>query len=239
MVGSHSCSRTCLRTIPTTSVIQMLKMVLTVVSHMDAYLTNPNIQRALVTTTRGCVPVTAFHCRLYAIYLWLLDGAFVTCRTIPIVSVQGDRNNVTDVEMEQVRVVLGTSADLPFLDFGFLSNWRGDISVSYTRSEGDASANGIREDRLDLALGDYSSTSTPCENDVGAVLAADTAGCVPVNMYAPSLYPVGTVVGDFATQAERDYLFGWRDFNTVYEQTLFSLVLMEICSKSPVAKWRS
>jgi hypothetical protein len=44
-------------------------------------------------------------------------------------------------------------------------------------------------------------------------------------MYAPSLYPVGTVVGDFATQAERDYLFDSRDFNTVYEQTLFSLVL--------------
>jgi len=43
-------------------------------------------------------------------------------------------------------------------------------------------------------------------------------------MYAPSLYPVGTIVGDFATQAERDYLFGSRDFNTVYEQTLFSLV---------------
>ena len=126
--------------------------------------------------------------------------------------------------MEQVRVVLGTSADLPFLDFGTLGNWRGDIAVSYTRSEGDAQRLGIREDRLELALGVYSTTSTPCENDVGAVLAADTAGCVPVNMYAPSLYPVGTVVGDFATQAERDYLFGSRDFNTVYEQTLFSLV---------------
>jgi iron complex outermembrane receptor protein len=44
-------------------------------------------------------------------------------------------------------------------------------------------------------------------------------------MYAPSLYPVGAVTGDFGTQAERDYLFGERNFNTVYEQTLVSLVL--------------
>ena len=127
--------------------------------------------------------------------------------------------------MEQLRAVFGGSADLPFLDMGSLGNWRGDISVSYSRSEGDASRLGIREDRLELALGDYSSTNTPCENNLGATLAADTAGCGPVNMYAPARYPVGTVGGDFATQAERDYLFDSRDFNTVYEQTLFSLVL--------------
>ena len=30
--------------------------------------------------------------------------------------------------------------------------------------------------------------------------------------------PRGSVVGDFATQAERDYLFGSRDFNTVYDK---------------------
>jgi iron complex outermembrane receptor protein len=127
--------------------------------------------------------------------------------------------------MEQARVVFGATADLPFLDVGTLSNWRGDISIAYNRSEGDSSRYGVREDRLELALGYYSSTSTPCENDTGANLAADTAGCVPVNMYAPSLYPVGTVTGDFETQAERDYLFDSRDFNTVYEQTLLSLVL--------------
>jgi iron complex outermembrane receptor protein len=144
--------------------------------------------------------------------------------TLPIVSVRGDRNLV-DVEMEQMRFVAGVSADLPFLDMGSLSNWRGDFSIAYNRSEGDSARYGVREDRLELALGYYSSTSTPCENDLGATLASDTAGCVPVNMYAPSLYPVGTVTGDFATQAERDYLFDSRDFNTVYEQTLVSLVL--------------
>ena len=33
---------------------------------------------------------------------------------------------------------------------------------------------------------------------------------------------LGQLSGDFATQAERDYLFGDRDFNTVYEQTIIS-----------------
>ena len=57
-------------------------------------------------------------------------------------------------------------------------------------------------------------------------------------MYAPSLYPVGTVTGDFATQAERDYLFDSRDFNTVYEQTLVSLVLDGDIFEMPGGKWR-
>jgi iron complex outermembrane receptor protein len=46
------------------------------------------------------------------------------------------------------------------------------------------------------------------------------AGCVAVNMFAPSLYPED-IVGEFATQAETDYLFDSRDFDTEYEQTVF------------------
>ncbi len=45
-------------------------------------------------------------------------------------------------------------------------------------------------------------------------------GCVPVNLFAPSV--LGQVVGDFATQAERDYVFGVRDFDTTYEQIVLS-----------------
>lgn len=45
-------------------------------------------------------------------------------------------------------------------------------------------------------------------------------GCVPVNLFAPSV--IGQVVGSFATQAEADYVFGTRDFKTVYEQTVLS-----------------
>lgn len=45
-------------------------------------------------------------------------------------------------------------------------------------------------------------------------------GCVPVNLFAPSV--LTGAVGDFASQAERDYLFDSRDFNTIYEQTMLS-----------------
>ena len=185
-----------------------------------AYLDNPGIQQQWINEFGA--PAAFFRDVLGLSFV----GGTATgpVDTLPIVSVRGDRNMV-DVEMEQARIVLGAIADLPFLDVGTLSNWRGDVSIAYNRSEGDSSRYGVREDRLELALGYYSSTSTPCENDTGANLAADTAGCVPVNMYAPSLYPVGTVTGDFETQAERDYLFDSRDFNTVYEQTLLSLVL--------------
>jgi iron complex outermembrane receptor protein len=185
-----------------------------------AFLDSPGIQQQWIDTYGA--PASFFRDVLGL--SWIGGTAIGPVDTLPIVSVRGDRN-LTDVEMEQARLVVGVTADLPFMDVGSLSNWRGDFSIAYNRSEGDSSRYGVREDRLNLALGYYSSTSTPCENDLGEVLAADTAGCVPVNMYAPSLYPVGAVTGDFETQAERDYLFGSRDFNTVYEQTLVSMVL--------------
>ena len=45
-------------------------------------------------------------------------------------------------------------------------------------------------------------------------------GCVPVNLFAPSV--LTGAIGDFATQAERDYLFGVRRFDTTYEQKIFN-----------------
>ncbi|MHA6334435.1 TonB-dependent receptor domain-containing protein [Qipengyuania sp. CAU 1752] len=44
----------------------------------------------------------------------------------------------------------------------------------------------------------------------------NASSCVPVNLFAPSV--LGAPIGDFATQAERDYLFGERVFNTTYKQ---------------------
>lgn len=53
------------------------------------------------------------------------------------------------------------------------------------------------------------------------LLADDAAaGCVPVNMLAPSL--LSSIYGTFATQAEADYLFDTRDFDTEYTQTVFN-----------------
>ena len=53
-----------------------------------------------------------------------------------------------------------------------------------------------------------------------AAPALNVANCVPVNLFAPSV--LTGAIGDFETQAERDYLFDSRDFDTTYEQTLVS-----------------
>jgi iron complex outermembrane recepter protein len=47
-----------------------------------------------------------------------------------------------------------------------------------------------------------------------------TQGCVPVNIFATSIY--GRPFGNFATQAERDYVFGSKVFDTTYEQVVFN-----------------
>ncbi|MDG6077979.1 TonB-dependent receptor [Erythrobacter litoralis] len=154
----------------------------------------------------------------------------------PVVSVQGDRN-FTESTLEQYRGVVGVRGELPFIDFGRANDWTFDVSGSYSRSEGTSSRSGIRNDRLALALGIDPTVSNPTGRATPITLAGGACatsgffdpdalqpdvidGCVPVNLFAPSLYQ--TAVGDFATQAERDYLFDTRDFDTTYEQTIVS-----------------
>ena len=145
----------------------------------------------------------------------------------PVVAVQGDRNS-TYSKVEQFRFVGGVKGDMPFLNAGSLEGWNFDVYGSYNLAKGIAERSGIRNDRLNFALGAFSDadangTLTPCQNDTGDALdSAVTAGCVPVNMFAPSLYTTTEGRGDFATQAERDYLFDVRDFDTEYEQIIFN-----------------
>ncbi|WOI52110.1 TonB-dependent receptor domain-containing protein [Parvularcula sp. LCG005] len=138
----------------------------------------------------------------------------------PVVAVTGDRRSAYS-KVEQFRFVGGARGDLPFISAGPIANWNFDVYGSYQTSTGEARRDGIRQDRLDLSLGNYSSAGTPCANDSGVTLDGSvTNGCVPVNLFAPSLY--SSVRGEFATQAERDYLFDSRDFDTTYDQTVFS-----------------
>ncbi|KLE33775.1 TonB-dependent receptor domain-containing protein [Aurantiacibacter luteus] len=62
----------------------------------------------------------------------------------------------------------------------------------------------------------------PCGTLANPNLAAPdlVQGCVPVNLFAPSV--LGATIGDFATQAERDYLFDERVVDTTYEQVVVS-----------------
>ena len=178
----------------------------------DALLTDPNVELAFIDTYGG-TPAQ----------LGLLTGPVGPIWVQPVVHVEGDRNtNQTDVQ--QLRVVGGVRGDMPFINFGSVEDWAFDFYLTNTDTTGESVWQGIRGDRLDLALGNYSSTGTPCDNDFGVPLASDTAaGCVPVNMFAPSLYASSTVLNnDFETPAERDYLFGTREFDTEYKQTVAS-----------------
>ncbi|PZO72360.1 MAG: TonB-dependent receptor [Pelagerythrobacter marensis] len=167
----------------------------------------------------------------------------------PIVSIQGDRDNVESV-LEQYRGVIGVKGDMPFL----APSWNFEIAGIYSRSVGRSTRLGIREDKLALALGldptaDYNDDGVVDNNGDGiaddydnnlqvfgsfgdpqwigvcntaglanpGLAAADLAvGCVPVNLFAPSV--LGGAIGSLASQAEADYIFGARTFRTVYEQ---------------------
>ena len=65
---------------------------------------------------------------------------------------------------------------------------------------------------------------TPCDASqlANPELAAPDLldGCVPVNLFAESV--LGFATGDFATAAERNYVFGNRSSKTIYEQTVIS-----------------
>lgn len=146
----------------------------------------------------------------------LYTGPIGPSWTQPIASVRGDRVDY-DTKMEQLRYVVGLKGDLPFIDFGSMNGWQYDLAYSYTNSDGTSSRRGVRDDRLN-----YSLATSRFDEDGNVVCGDGSAPCVPINMFSPSLYPLGTVVGDFATQEERDFLFDSRDFRTKYKQTLFT-----------------
>ncbi|WGL15385.1 TonB-dependent receptor [Microbulbifer bruguierae] len=173
----------------------------------DALLTNPNFVSDF-TAIYGVTPEQA----------GLLTGPLGAVTVQPVVSVFGDRNTA-NTEVEHFRFVTGARGDLPMLNVGTMSDWSFELSASYSKSSGASSRLGIREDRLDQSL----ATTIEDPNNPGSYICEPLPGestCVPIDMFASSLYD--GVVGDFATQAERDYLFDSRDFDTDYYQKIFS-----------------
>ena len=139
----------------------------------------------------------------------------------PVVVIEGDRN-ITHVDVAQWRYVGGVRFDIPFLNVGSRQNWSAELYLSYSDSSGQTHREGVMEDRFELSLGNYSQFGIPCQDDFGAVSdPKDFAGCVPVNLFAPSVLSPD-MQGSFATQQERDYLFGVRAFDTEIEQTILS-----------------
>ncbi|MWV27326.1 TonB-dependent receptor domain-containing protein [Aurantiacibacter rhizosphaerae] len=168
---------------------------------------------------------------------------------VPIVAIRGDRNN-SDVVQEQYRGVLGLRGDLPFIGDTWTFELSGVYSRSEGRSvirgiredrlalslgldpTADYNGDGVVDNNGDGIADDYDSNIDFFQGDPQLIgvcntnglanpsLAAPdlTAGCTPVNLFAPSV--LSGAIGDFASQAERDYLFGERVVDTTYEQTV-------------------
>ncbi len=177
----------------------------------DAILTNPNYA-AQFAAAFGGTPEQFRDAGVFNAFFGELGAITVQ----PVVAVRGDRNR-TFTEVDQTRVVAGLRGDLPQLKFG-LNDWSFDATVAYSKNTGDVERPGIRNDLLQLSL-----TTSRIDPATGQVVCGNGSdGCVPVNLFAPSLY-ADSVVGDFATQAERDFLFDLRTFDTEYEQIVGSL----------------
>lgn len=187
----------------------------------DAFFTNPNYLEQFANRWGGLCAVFGIPLQFCTPAVFgLLSGPIGPQPTTPILTIRGDRGDVFRY-LEQYRYVAGVTGDLPMLNIGQLSDWSFEFAYVHTRSDGTARRPGIREDRLLLSLGAYSLNHVPCENSTETPMAFDTApGCVPVNLFARSLYD--SHVGDFATEAERDYLFDNRDFATEYRQIVVS-----------------
>jgi iron complex outermembrane receptor protein len=163
-------------------------------------------------------------------------GASGSIDVNPIVSVKGDRTE-TRTDVDQLRFVIGMKGDL-LIDGLDLDDWTYEVSAYQTSTTGKSFRGGVRDDKLALALGydpsyDINTSSSsirsktlsaPCAvddiADSSAVEADVLVGCVPVNMFAPSLY--NGIIGSFETQAEKDYLWYESVFNTTFDQQVMS-----------------
>jgi iron complex outermembrane receptor protein len=133
-------------------------------------------------------------------------------------SVTGDRDDVWS-KVNQVRLVAGFNGDLPGIDWGSVDNWSFDVALVHSDSNGDSRRRGVNEQNLLYSLN--TTTWDPVSGDISCGNGSD---CVPVNLFAPSLYE-GLINNSFASQAEADFLFINRDFDTQYKQTMLNALV--------------
>lgn len=187
----------------------------------------------------------------YAIYYGdsCVDGAG-PIPVMPFVSIVGDRTAVK-ATVEQDRFVVGARGDLD-INFKNFSGWTYETSFTSTESTGKSFRSGIRGDRLSFALGfdpsapygddpsyggwEFGGTKLSggyCDptGSVGEIRADVIEGCVPVNLFAPSIFE--GISGDFETQAERDYLFDQSVFDTTITQDVYSAFATGVIGSIP------
>ena len=133
-----------------------------------------------------------------------------------------------DTELQQIRVVTGITADLPFGQ-----DWSYDVSASYDRATGFVAQPILLENHLLYAtqfIGVVADANGNPTNEVvcGPRMPNNASGfltpaeCVPLDLLNMSVVGDGvTTSGHFATQAERDYLVANRTNRTVTELITF------------------
>ena len=136
----------------------------------------------------------------------------------PNIMVRSDRDN-NNVEINQSRIVGGIRSDLPGLrnDSGF-GNWSYDLYYSYSRSVGVDKQFGILGEPFFRSI-----ETSRIDSETGQIVCGNGEPCVPINMFAESLYQPGG--GAFSTQEEHDFVFGVRSFDTEVLQSITSGVL--------------
>jgi len=138
---------------------------------------------------------------------------------VPVVFSPIKRSNI-DVDVLQYRLTAGIDGDVSGLE-----GWSYEASAQYSRSIGDSIRPVVLEDRLALSLSttndDDGDGILTCGNntvDLFGFLSEST--CVPVNLFAASLYNGANP--QFATEAERLYLEGERSVTTKVDQMVLS-----------------
>ncbi|MHA6288797.1 TonB-dependent receptor plug domain-containing protein [Maricaulis sp. CAU 1757] len=133
------------------------------------------------------------------------------------------RSNI-EVETQYTRFFAGLEGD-----WSFAPSWSYEFFGGYTRSMGYSSRPAVDEERLTAIVAttrvDPATGDIICgydNNDVSLFGFLSTESCVPVNLFAPSLYPNdGVTAPHFATQEEHDYLAIERTATTLVDQLIF------------------
>lgn len=142
----------------------------------------------------------------------------------PIVTLENVPQNKL-IEVSQFRAVGGLRGNLEgdmFRD----KNWTYDVYASYDRGVGFQNQPVLFEPHLLLATQTSyldAEGNLKCGFPVTSVAGFETVReCVPVNFFAPSIYGANGNEGEFATQAEADYLIGNRTNRTVTQQFMMA-----------------
>ncbi len=144
---------------------------------------------------------------------------------IPIVTLE-DIPQKRNVELQHFRFVGGVRGDLNANEWFKDHDVAYDVYMSYDRGTGFESRTVLNESALSLAIDTLrlNSDGEPiCGVNSADLFGFITQNCVPVNMFADSIYTGGrTGEGTFSTDEERDFLLGTRTNRTVVEQKMMA-----------------